>query len=379
VAAAAVPALALALSLSLALSSCGSDDGGSDATDASSEAQHDTTAVTAGADWLGSQVSHGVVHNDQYDVDDLGLSIDVALSLHQVGQQDDVVRAVADQLADGIDGYVAPGYGTLTSAGSAAKAMVLADAVGDDPTDVGGTDLVATVEDTVADDGPAQGRAQDRLDPKEKQAADYANVVGQAYVAQGLVAAGSDEAQAAVDYLVQQQCEDGWFRLSLTADPTAADQGCDADRSSKPDVDATAFAVRALATSDDDAAADAVDRAVAWLTDVQAEDGSFGGAPVGQTANSNSTGLAGAVLAESGETDAAEQAATWVAAHQVPDCPDADAATVGAVAYDDAALATATKKGITTKTQDQFRRASAQGVPVLAWLPADAAPGDEAC
>jgi hypothetical protein len=360
----------------LALSSCGSDESGADDT---AGTEYDTAAVTAGADWLGTQVSDGVVHNDQYDVDDLGLSVDVALSLHQVGQQDDVVRAVADQLAGGIEGYVAPGYGTLTSGGSAAKALVLADAVGDDPTGFGGTDLVASVEDTVADDGPAQGRVQDRLDPKEKKAADYANVVGQAYAVEGLVATDSDEAQAAVDYLVQQQCEDGWFRLDFTADPTAEDQGCDADESSQPDVDATAFAVRALATSDDDGAAEAVDRAVAWLTDVQAEDGSFGGAPVGQTANSNSTGLAGAVLAGAGETDAAEQAAGWVAAHQVPDCPDADAATVGAIAYDDAALATATTKGITTKTQDQFRRASAQGVPVLAWLPADAAPGDEAC
>jgi hypothetical protein len=374
-AAGAVPALALAL----ALSSCGSDDGGADDTGAASGTQYDTAAVTAGADWLGGQVSDGVVHNDQYDVDDLGLSVDVALSLHQVEQQDDVVRAVADRLAGDVEGYVAPGYGTLVSAGSAAKALVLADAVGDDPTDFGGTDLVSRVEDTVADDGPALGRVQDQLDPEEKKAADYANVVGQAYAVQGLVSEGSDEAQAAVDYLVQQQCGDGWFRLSFTADATAADQGCDADKSSTADVDATAFAVRALADSDDDAAADAVDRAVAWLTDVQAEDGSFGGAPAGRTPNSNSTGLAGAVLAAAGETDAAEQAAGWVAAHQVPDCPDADAATVGAIAYDDASLATATQKGITTKTQDQFRRASAQGLPALAWLPADSAPGDEAC
>jgi hypothetical protein len=360
--------------LALLVSACGSNAASSDRKQAGAQPSHDTTAVTAGATWLAAQAPKGVVHNDQYDTDDEGLSVDVALALHAVGQQDSTVRAVADHLASGIKAYVAPGYGTLTSAGSTAKAAVLAETVGDDPTDVGGVDLVARLEATVAAKGPAQGRVEDQLDPKQKGAADYANTIAQAYAVQALDGAGGDAgstAAAATSYLLQQQCADGWFRLDLPA-PDATAQGCDADPKSAPDIDATAFAVRALDGSDDPQAKAAADKAVSWLESVQASDGSFGGEPVGQTPNSNSTGLAGWVLGDLGETDAAEQAATWVAGHQLGDCPGTGAKDRGAVAYDDASLSAAATKGITVKTQDQFRRAGAQAVPALQWLPAGA-------
>jgi hypothetical protein len=44
----------------------------------------------------------------------------------------------------------------------------------------------------------------------------------------------------------------------------------------------------------------------------------------------------------------------------------------GAIAYDDAALAAAARKGISAKAADQFRRASAGALPELQWLPASA-------
>ena len=357
--------------LALLLSACGSSEEGSGGAGGSgtSKPSYDTAAVSAGASWLAAQAPKGVVHNDQYDVDDEGLSVDVALALHAVGQQDDTVRAVADHLATGIKAYVAPGYGTLTSAGSTAKAAVLAETVGDDPTDVGGIDLVSRLEATVAAKGPAQGRVEDRVDAKQKGAADYANTIAQAYAVQALDGAGSDSAADATSYLLQQQCADGWFRLDFPATDAKA-QGCDADPRSAPDIDATAFAVRALDGSDDPQAEAAADKAVSWLESVQAPDGSFGGEPVGRTPNANSTGLVGWVLGDLGETDAAQQAATWVAAHQLGDCPGTPAADAGAVAYDDAALSAAGAKGITVKTQDQFRRAGAQAVPALQWLPA---------
>ncbi|NYD42530.1 prenyltransferase/squalene oxidase repeat-containing protein [Nocardioides panaciterrulae] len=357
--------------LALLLSACGSSDPDPGQQPADRPA-HDTAAVASGAAWLAAQAPHGIVHNDQYDVDDQGLSVDVALALQAVGQQDDTVRQVGDHLASNIKAYVAPGYGTLTSAGSTAKAAVLAEAMDEDPTDVGGLDLVSRLEGTVAGSGAATGRVEDQLDPKQKGAADYANTIAQAYAVLALDGAHSDAAGDATTYLLQQQCPDGWFRLDLPA-PEAKDQGCAADPKSSPDVDATAFAVRALHGSDDPKAAAAVQRAVSWLERVQAADGSFGGAPVGQDPNSNSTGLAGWVLGDLGETDAAEQAATWLAGRQLRDCPGTAKADVGAVAYDDAALSAAASKGITPKTQDQFRRASAQAVPALQWLPAGAA------
>jgi len=360
--------------LALLASACGSSDSAPKST-ASETPQHDTAALAAGSSWLASQVTKGVVHNDQYDLDDYGLGVDVALALHGVGAEDSTVRAISDRLASHIDDYTAPGYGTVTSAGSTAKAVVLAQAVGEDPTSYGGKDLVAQLEDTVADHGPATGRIQDALDPHVKSAADYANAIGQAYAVRALDTAGSDEAGAATDYLLAQQCQDGWFRLDFTKDAGASDQSCDGDPSSKPDLDATAFAVQALGADDSAQVASHVDAAKAWLEKQQAADGSFGGGSGSTTANSNSTGLAGTVLAQTGETAAAEKAATWVFAHQVADCAAADQADVGAISYDDAAQQAAEKKGITVKTSDQFRRATAQALPVLQWLRSDAATG----
>jgi hypothetical protein len=371
--------LALALgTLVLAASACGSTDGAQpDPGAASGSAAHDTAALSAGATWLSSQVTDGAVHNDQYDIDDYGLSIDVALALHAADEQPDTVRAVGDRLAEHVDEYTSPGYGTLTSAGGTAKLVVLAQAVGDDPTAYGGTNLLARLEETVADKGPALGRVQDALDPKQADALDYANVVGQAYAVTALGAADSDEAPAATDFLLAQQCEEGWFRLDFTKDDRATDQTCDGDPTSMPDIDATAFAVRALVADDSSTATAAVDSAVAWLEKQQAADGSFGGGSASTTANSNSTGLAGAVLGEAGETTAAERAATWVFRHQALDCQRFDAPDLGAVAYDDASLAAAVKKGITAKSADQFRRASAGALPVLQWLPAVATEGQK--
>lgn len=360
--------LALTLgAVTLLVSACGgSSDSGS--TPTATTPTYDTSAVTAGAAWLSDQVTHGVVHNDQYGIDDYGLSADVALALHDVDAQPQTVQAVSDQLAEHVKEYTSPGYGTVTSAGSTAKAAVLAQAAGADPTSYGGQDLVAQLEGTVADRGSIKGRIQDALDTKVKSAADYANVVGQAYAVMALDAAGSDRAGDATSFLVSQQCSGGWFRLDFTKDTGAADQSCDGDKTSKPDIDATAFAVRALSAVDSPDVSSQVDSAVAWLAKQQAGDGSFGT----ETPNSNSTGLAGTVLAGVGETTAAEKAAAWVFQHQVADCPQADRTDVGAIAYDDAALQAAEQKGITTKTSDQFRRASSEALPVLQWLPADA-------
>ncbi len=360
--------------LAVAVAACGSADGGQTSASGASSgsasaAAYDSAALGAGAGWLDGQVSNGVVHNDQYDIDDYGLGIDVGLALHDVEQQTATVQAISDQLAEHVQEYTAPGFGTVISAGGTAKAVVLAEAAGADPASYGGTDLVAQLEKTVADRGPTSGRVRDVLDPKEAAAADYANVVGQAYAVQGLAAAGSPAAGSATDFLLAQQCADGWFRLDFTEDAKTADQSCDGDPASKPDLDTTAFAVRALSTSDAAPAAQAVDSAVAWLGTQQAPDGAFGGGGAASAPNTNSTGLAGAVLGEAGDTAAAERAATWVFAHQALDCQEYEPAVVGAIAYDDAALTAAARKGITVKTADQFRRATAGALPVLRWLP----------
>ena len=47
------------------------------------------TPVKSGAAWLSDQVTDGLVHNEQYDFDDIGLSIDVALGLDAAGKKAD--------------------------------------------------------------------------------------------------------------------------------------------------------------------------------------------------------------------------------------------------------------------------------------------------
>ncbi|MEX0426554.1 prenyltransferase/squalene oxidase repeat-containing protein [Nocardioides sp. DS6] len=372
-----LPVLVVAGAL-VALAGCGSSDdsSGSAGTDSSTpssstSASYDLSAQQRAATWLAGQLDGGVAHNRQYKFDDYSLSADIAFGLHTVSGHDEDVRAVAKAVAANLKAYVAPGYGTLTSAGSAAKALVLGQ---DADADTDG--LVATLERTVTTSGPSKGRIADQLDPKDKKATDYANVIGQSYAVQALAAAGSSDADEATDFLLEQQCSAGWFRVTFTADPKAADQTCDGDPKATPDPDATAFAVLALASledADDDVTA-ARDKAVAWLEKQQAANGSFSSAQP-KVANANTTGMAGWALGTVGETEAAGKAATWVAQHQLG-CDAGKAA--GAIAYDDSSLAQTRAKGITVKTEGQIRLATAQALPVLRWLPVHAAP-QETC
>lgn len=319
-----------------------------DATDASGA----TAAEQQAATWLSSQLTGGLIHNDQYQMDDIGLSVDTALALAQVPGHEADVQTIAGAVGSSAKSYIAPGYGTLASAGAIAKTIVLDQTAGTDP-----GRLVGKLEALVGSDG----RVADKLDPSDKKAADYANVVAQAYAVRALDRAGSPQAAGATAFLLQQQCSAGWFRLSF-ADPGASQQACDGDPSATPDVDTTALAVLALEqASDQPGATDAIDKAVSWLASDQSRDGSSAsGTPA--VSNANSTGLAGWALGTAGRTRPAGEAASWVAQHQLGcDSPDA-----GAIAYDDAA---AKATAVTTKTQDQFRRATAQALPALRWLP----------
>jgi hypothetical protein len=175
-------------------------------------------------------------------------------------------------------------------------------------------------------------------------------------------------------FLLQQQCSDGYFRLGFTKDKTVADQSCDGAPKAQrgADTDATAVAVLALQHVKGAQAKGAVKKAVAWLVDVQGADGSFGGGKSTKDANANSTGLAGWALGATGATEPAVRAAVWVRNLQVSapnPCSNKLATAAGAIAYDEDAYGTAQGFGIKKKDQDQWRRASAQALPVLQWAP----------
>jgi hypothetical protein len=332
---------------------------------------HDPAPVSAGAAWATSQLTNDLltVRFGGTDFPDYGLSADLAISLAEVGGHGATVTAISNAVAADIETYV--GDGTVESyAGALGKAAVLAEAAGADPASYGGVDLVARLEGRVGTSGATAGRIADA-----SAFGDFANVIGQAYAVQALDEAGSSLTGSATDFLLEQQCAAGWFRLDFS-DPGDADQSCDGDSGAMPDTDVTAFAVLLLRTqaADPDVSA-ALASAVTWMQSSQKADGSFGGGTSTEAANANSTGLAGWALGERGATVDAEQAATWLRQHQLANagtCLPYAAADRGALAYNDAARSAAAAHALTPDTRDQYVRATAQALPALEWAAAGA-------
>lgn len=316
--------------------------------------------------WLKKQLTkQHLVHNDEFDFDDYGLSADVAIALDALDQRRRAVRRIGGSVARNVDAWTAPSAGEVY-AGSAAKAAVLAEVSGRDPRSFGGVDLVQRLEGQTADAGPTAGRISDT-----SAWGDYANVIGQAFAALALAQAGSGEARAARDFLLEQQCADGWFRLSFS-DPAAVDQSCDADGSSSADTDVTALSVillRALPERGKKVNR-ATRRAIGWLTDTQKRNGSFGGGTATEKSNANSTGLAAWALGDAGRCAPARQAARWVRKLQVRgDLRGTSlAGERGAIAYDRAGYRAGRTHGITDPSRDQWRRATAQAAPGLRFV-----------
>ena len=122
-----------------------------------SAAEPDPTPVSHGADWLAGQLTDGLMHNDQFDFDDLGLTTDTGLAMAYLDESDtagDISDALAPRITEYYTYDVANSEGQLVgthvSAGSLAKAAAFVDAAGDDPTDFGGHDLVAELDAVVA-------------------------------------------------------------------------------------------------------------------------------------------------------------------------------------------------------------------------------------
>lgn len=338
---------------------------------APSYAAEDPTPVAAGASWLESQLTDGLIFNEQYGFNDLGLSTDVALGLAAVGGHEGTVTAIRDQVEANIGSYIAdPLYDPeATYAGATAKAAVLAATTGADPKQFGETNLIERLESVVSDQPTTLGRIGD-----VSAYGDYANTIGQAFAARALDEVDSTLTDAATDFLLAQQCAAGFFRLSFAA-PDAADQTCDAQVGVTPDTDVTAFAVITLQSQTDDTDIQAaVTKATSWLVSSQLSDGSFGGAGPTSASNSNSTGLAGWALGLEGNTAAAARAAVWVRGVQADDpapCTTGLTPELGAIGYDGPGHGLGRSEGITVATQDQWRRASAQALPVLRWAPAE--------
>lgn len=304
-------------------------------------------------DWLQRQLTHGLVHNNQYNFDDYGLTADTGIALAKVGGHRKAVRQVGRALAKNVDNYTRGG-GSDVYAGPTAKLTVFAKTVGAKPRSFGGANLVSRLNSTVSSQRGIVGRVQDK-----STYGDYANVISQAYAVGALNAVHSPKAPAATKFLLRQQCRAGYFRTYF-ADASSKQQNCDgaAKRSDRaPDTDATALAVINLQSIKHPNAKvkRAIAHALKWMHRKQASNGSFGGGPTTKASNANSTGLSAWALAQGGKCTDAKRAARWVAKLQRKN---------GAIAYDRAAL----KQPIDKVSQDQWRRATSQAAPGLRYL-----------
>lgn len=338
------------------------------------QAPASATAVDDGGTWLKKQLTDNLAVTEYRDTftdpdnpvwveyTDGGLTADVAIALDVIGGSARKVAAIGEALAPEVSTWTGNG----DYANSVAKAAVTATVVGQDPTSYGGNDLVAQLEARTADSAPITGRIEDG-----GTGGDYGSTIGQAYAALALEQAASPEADAALDFLLDQQCADGFFRLGFSA-KDAADQSCDAAASPVPDTDATALAVILLEARDsaDPEVDQAVSDAVGWLKATQKKNGAFGGGATTEAANTNSTGLAAWALGDHGACARAEKAADWVRSLQARGRLKGTelAGEKGAIAYDRLAWEAAQKKGITRAARDQWFRASAQAAPGLRFV-----------
>lgn len=342
----------------LGLTGCAHEDDGRTVVDARDDVAATPDAALAGAAWLEGELTDGILVNRQYQSDDHSTTVDLAYALRAVAPDSAALPEITTALAAGADAYTSPGQDVY--AGSTGKLLSFAVDAGADPRSFGGEDLVAQLEDRTADKGAVKGRISDK-----SQYGDYANGFGQAWAVRGLTLAGSREAASARDYLLQQQCDAGFFRLYLPA-ADAPVQACGKAAPEPVDTTALAYVLLHDLAEEDPALAGALEKAIDYILSQQAGDGSFsGGDGADVIPNANSTGLAGWALRLAGEDDAAAEAAAWIRAHQLGECEGRLAADAGAVGFDDATLAAAGRRGLTAKTEYQWRLATSQSVPAL--------------
>jgi len=331
------------------------------------EATVSPSATDAGK-WLAGELTDGLIHNNQYAFDDYGLTLDVLMALQEADTQGSKQDAIVSAMRTNIKNYVYNSPSTAPSggvwAGSASKALIAVQAAEKNDEDFGGVNLVSVVESTVVASGSDRGRLKDKDIPgfpDPTVPADYSNLLYQSYGLQGLAQADSAKVDEVRDFLLKQQCPEGYFGLYYDE--------C------KPDIDATAIAIRAMtAANADDVSglAGPLADATGWLAKQQKSDGSFGGGESTKDSNANSTGLAASALALSGKGSAAQRAAAWIYDFQVTSSSDSKLqGERGAVALNPEGLDAGKADGITDSTEDQWRRSTSQAIYGLIHLDPD--------
>ena len=269
---------------------------------------------------------------------DPGLTLDALLALAAGGQSvgpgvDSAVAALPSEMPDYITGFAG---GTARAAGATAKTLLAELVLGRDlsPT----FDLEPDLRSLLTVDGGNAGRFQDR-----EGFGDFSNGFGQALAVLALARTTEGVPAPAVDFLLDQQCDDGAFLLYY------ADEGGSCTDAAGGDPDATAFALMALAAvPSSEAVAAGIADATAHLLGQQEASGGFLGTGA---VNANTTGVAAAALRAVGQTGPADAGAAFLATLLLTE----PCAELGALAYDTASFA----GGLTDRSQ--WVRATAQG------------------
>ncbi|WP_333742917.1 prenyltransferase/squalene oxidase repeat-containing protein [Streptomyces ardesiacus] len=240
---------------------------------------------------------------------DFGLTIDGAYALAATGLDNARLRGIVDFLDSGgkdgegrtIRDYT--GVGTAYAQGGAiGKTALLAQAVGRNPRDFGGQDLITALDKSIC--------AKSTL-PNRKCAAKGGYAYAESVFKQSLgvmaqLRAGEAEsAEAPIAYLASLQQDNGAWPSLI---PSTGDS----------DVDSTAIAAMALDMAGGAEAEQAVDRALAWLASRQLPDGGFPGT-VGNSVNSAALAIQGLSLDASTYADEIADARKFLAGQQNAD------------------------------------------------------------
>lgn len=310
--------------------------------------------------WLTSQLNAQLPF-EQYGSASWGPTLDAFYAFDELdvreGQQDRIVAA----LEDDVESYI--GFGGEDIAGAIAKTLSAVQAQGIDQSTYAGGDLLERLEAQVEPSGGDEGRVHEYYDDGTT-VTDYSNTLDQAWAVRALAGENSADEDRVLEYLLRQQCEDGWFRESM-----ASTDAC----TSSPSVDTTALAVLSIVSAvesgvdvDPTTVTGALDAAGRWLASVQRRDGGYEGAA---GVSSDSTGLAARALLALGRAGRADDAAEWVQARQVTAAmvrrTALRRADLGAVAPTKEALAKAKRRGIGAGVRINWRLATAQAAPAL--------------
>jgi hypothetical protein len=197
-------------------------------------------AADYGAGWLADQIQPDGSLPGGFDP--LGDAGNAALSLAAAGEGGEAFDRAVGHVEANIDDFVAyPFDPTIDDPGRLGKAIMLAELAGADPTSFGGTDLVARLEATL---GLLEPGLYGANDPS------FDGVFRQGLAITALLAAGEGSVPAAVQWLVDQQCDapaasaGAWE--DYRADTNVACAAPDPVTFSGPDTNSTALAIMAL-------------------------------------------------------------------------------------------------------------------------------------